>query len=46
MNKYGIGILGAVLLAVCGEQFGTDKNIMLLLVIGFAVLILSDKKKG
>lgn len=47
MNKYVIGIFGVMMLTVCGVKFQTDSDILMLLVIGFALIVLaSDKKKG
>ena len=46
MNKIQIGIFGCALIAVCGTQFGTDKNLLIMLVIAFALIVLSDKKEG
>lgn len=47
MNKWTIGILGLVIFIVCGDQFQADKNIVLILMIAFVLILLStEKKKG
>lgn len=47
MNKWTVGILGLVIFIVCGDQFQADKNIVLILMIAFVLIILStEKKKG
>lgn len=47
MNKWTVGILGLVIFIVCGDQFQADKNIVLILMIAFVLILLStEKKKG
>jgi len=46
MNKWTIGILGLVIFIVCGDH-QADKNIVLILMIAFVLILLStEKKKG
>ena len=47
MSKWTVGILGLVIFIVCGDQFQADKNIVLILMIAFVLILLStEKKKG
>ena len=46
MNKCTVGILGLVIFIVCGDQFQADKNIVLILMIAFVLILLSTEKKG
>ena len=48
MNKYAIGIFGILMLTLCGTKFKTDSDILMLLVVGFAIIVLASdiKKKG
>ena len=47
MNKWTVGIIGLVIFIVCGDQFQADKNIVLILMIAFVLILLStEKKKG
>lgn len=47
MNKWTIGILGMALFIICGDQFQADKNIVIIIMIAFVLILLStEKKKG
>ena len=48
MSVFGIGIVGLILLTVCGTQFGIDKDLLTIMVVGFGLLVACEgegKKK-
>ena len=47
MSKWTVGLLGMALFIICGEQFQADKNIVIIIMIAFLLILLStEKKKG
>lgn len=47
MNKWTVGILGMALFIICGDRFQADKNMVIIIMIAFLLILLStEKKKG
>jgi hypothetical protein len=44
MSVLGIGIVGLILLTVCGTQFGTDKDLLTIMIVGFGLLVACEGK--
>lgn len=47
MNKWTVGLLGLVLFIICGDRFQADKNLVIIIMIAFVLILLStEKNKG
>ena len=44
MSVLGIGIVGLILLTVCGTQFRTDKDLLTIMIVGFGLLVACEEK--
>ena len=44
MSIFGMGIVGLILLTVCGTQFGIDKDLLTIMVVGFGLLVACEGK--
>lgn len=45
MSKWTIGILGMALFIICGDQFEADKNMIIIIMVAFLLILVSTETK-